>query len=576
MEALQETFKGIGLVRLALIAALLAGMGSALFYVTAKFNKPEMALLYGDIEMSDAGKIVGRLEGMNIPVEVRAGGTQVYVPADQVARIRLDMAELGLPKSGTMGYEIFDNQESLGVSSFVQSINHVRALEGEISRTISSMAQVNSARVHLVLPKRKLFSRENDEPSAAIMLTLAGPGRLTSQRIQAIQQLVAAAVPGLSAERVSIVDDRGNLLARGDGDSTFYSTAQMDERKISYENRLSQIVENLVSKYVGDGKVRAEVSVDMDFDRVTENDETYSPDGQVVRSAQTVKSGDESTEASSAQAAGVENRLPNANKAEQGSQGSSKSSKTEETINYEISKKQTTHIKETGGLKRISVAVLVDGVLKAGEQGKEATYQPRPAEELKQLTKLVQSAIGYNKDRGDVVEVINMRFAPMEFMEAETKAEPFLGLAKHDIIRIVESLIVGVILLLAMILVVKPMINKILEGVKSQASLASDASQMLPAMAGIGDGSSVMAIQSQSGAAGALASPPGASASNGDNSEDVQHGELQEPSALEQMISIKQIEGQVRASSLKTVGEIIDNNLEGTVGVIRSWMAEKG
>lgn len=561
MEAVQQTLKNIGLVRLALMAALLVGVGSSLYYVTARFNKPEMALLYGDIEMSDAGKIVGRLESLNVPVEVRAGGGQIYVPADQVARLRLDLAEIGLPKSGTMGYEIFDNQESLGVSSFVQGINHVRALEGEISRTIGAMAQVTHARVHLVLPKRKLFSRENDEPSAAIMLSLAGPGRLSNQKIQAIQQLIAAAVPGLAAERVSIVDDRGNLLARGDGDSTFYSAAQMDERKIAYENRLSQIVENLVGKYVGDGRVRAEVSVDMDFDRTTENDESFNPDGQVVRSSQTVKTGDESTEPAS-QSSSVENKLPNSQAGSSGGQGSAKSSRTEETLNYEVSKKQTTHVKETGGLKRLSVAVLVDGVLKPGEKGKEATYQPRPEAELKQLTKLVQSAIGFNKERGDVVEVINMRFAPMEVLEAEAKADPFFGFSKHDIVRLVEALIVGVIMLLALLMVIKPMITRILEGIKAEAKEAAPQNAALTSLANENP-----ALQLQ-GSMAPLSLPQASTPGSEQNTH--------EPTALEQMISVKQVEGQVRASSLKTVGEIIDNNLDETIGVVRGWMAEKG
>jgi flagellar M-ring protein FliF len=560
MDALQQTLKNIGLVRLALMAALLVGVGSGLYYAISRFNKPEMALLYGDIDMADAGKIVGRLETMNVPVEVKGGGGQIYVPADQVARLRLDLAELGLPKAGAMGYEIFDNQESLGVSSFVQGIHHVRALEGEISRTIGAMAQVTRARVHLVLPRRKLFSRENDEPSAAIMLSLAGPGRLSNQKIQAIQQLVAAAVPGLAAERVSIVDDRGNLLARGDGDSTYYSAAQMDERKIAYENRLSQIVENLVGKYVGEGRVRAEVSVEMDFDRVTENNESYIPDGQVVRSSQIVKTDEESNEPGS-QSSTVENKLPQSQGSSSGS-GSAKSNRTEETLNYEISKKITSHVKETGGLKRLSVAVLVDGILETGKgQGKEATYKPRPEEELKQLTKLVQSAIGYNKERGDVVEVINMRFAPMELLEAEAKSDPFLGFSKHDIVRLVESLIIALISLLVLLLVVKPLFNRILESMKAQDQ------PNLPLGA--------LSRPEQEGLPALQAANNGTLALEGVN-EDVQNNVSPLPSSLEQMISIKKVEGQIRNSSLKSVGEVIDNNLDGTVSVLRGWMAEKG
>lgn len=567
MEAVQQAFKDLGLIRLALIAALLVGIGSGVYYGISRFNKPEMALLYGDIDMADAGKIVAKIESMNIPVDIRGGGGQIFVPADKVARLRLELAEMGLPKSGTLGYEIFDKNDSLGVSSFVQGIQHVRALEGEIARTIGSMAQVSSARVHLVLPKRKLFSRENDEPSAAIMLSLASAGRLSTQKIQAIQQLVAAAVPGLSAERVSVVDDRGNLLARGDGDSSFYSAAQLDERKLAYENRLSQVIENLVSRYVGEGKARAEVAIEMDFDRLTENNETFDPDGQVVRSTQSIKSGEESTEGAGATSTSVENRVPAAGAASAGNgSGTSKATKTEETINYEISKKQQTHVKETGGIKRISVALLVDGITKAAETGKEPQYQPRPEEEMKQLTKLVQSAIGFNKERGDVVEVVNMRFAPIEMAEAAVQPEPFFGFSKHDIIRLAESLILGVLGLLILLLVIKPMTLRLVESLKRTADLAASAPG-IPALSMGATPAALMAPQAVTESLGVPAANPHLSSSAGG---------VTTPSPLEPMVSIKQVEGDLKASSLKAVGDIIDNNLDDAVGVIRGWMAEKG
>lgn len=569
MDAVQQILKNLGLVRLALMAALLVGIGSGVYYLVQRFNKPDMALLYGDVDLADAGKIVGKIESMNVQVELRGGGSQIYVPADKVARMRIELAEIGLPKSGTLGYEIFDKNDSLGVSSFVQGIQHLRALEGEIARTISSMAQVTSARVHLVLPKRKLFSRESDEPSAAVMLSLAGAGRLSTQKIQAIQQLVAAAVPALSSERVSIVDDKGNLLARGDGDSSFYSAAQLDERKLSYENRLSQTIENLVFKYVGEGKARAEVAVEMDFDRSTENNETYDPEGQVIRSTQTIKSSDDSTEPGG-QSASVENKLPNAGANTAGANGTTKSNKSEETVNYEISKKIKTHVKETGGIKRISVALMVDGILKPGENGKEPTYQPRPEEEMKKLTTLVQSAIGYNKERGDVVEVINMRFAPLDMGDMIPVSDPFFGFSKHDVVRMAESLIIGLIGLLILLLVIKPLSLRLMDGMKiatesspsaleNQALMhASPAALMAPqGMAGEGIGS----LQNAAGQAGQTGGG---------------HDTEKEATALEQMISMKQVEGQLRASSIKTVGDIIDNNPDDAVNVVRSWMAEKG
>jgi flagellar M-ring protein FliF len=565
VQALQEALKNFGLVRLALAAAILLGVASGFYYLLNHLSKPEMALLYGNLEMADAAKIVQRMESLNVPVELRGGGTQIFVPADKVARMRLEMAELGLPKSGTIGYEIFDREETFGASSFVQGINHLRALEGEIARTISSLSQVSSARVHLVLPKRRLFSRESEEPSAAIMLSLAGPGRLPAAKVSAIQQLVAAAVPGLSPERVSIVDDRGNLLARVDSEPGSMTAVNLDERKIAYENRLSQALENLIARYVGDGKVRVEVAADMDYDRFTENAEIFDPDGQVIRSTQTIHTGEEEEGQNNLSVSAASNQ-PNAKVPDTGGKTSSKSNRKEEIKNYEISKRIKTHIRESGAIKRLSVAVMVDGIY-SHEKGKEGTYQPRPEAEMQQLTKLVQTAIGFNKERGDVVEVINMRFAPMTVTEVASKDEPFWGLSRQDIIRIVEVLIIGVLAFLTLFLVIKPLTRQILAGVPALTgpSAQSTASENLLApvapMAALPSAhqtSDHMAEQDfNEGAASAIPSDP-------------------KSAALEEMVSIKKVEGQIRASSLKTVSDIVENNIDEAVAVIRNWITKTG
>ena len=277
MGSFVETLKSLGLVKLGIIASVLIGMASGLYYVGQKYSDPDMALMYAELDMADASKIVSRIEGLGIPVELRGAGTQIYVPADKVARLRMDMAEAGLPRGGSVGYEIFDKSEALGTTGFVQDINHLRALEGELARSISSLSQVESARVHLVLPRRELFARERQEPSASIILKIMGPGRLNQAKVQSIQHLAASAVPDLTPERVSVIDDHGNLLARGNGTAEGVQASNLDEAKIAYENRLSQTILNLVEKYVGFGKVRAEVSAELDFNRLTENTEKYDP-----------------------------------------------------------------------------------------------------------------------------------------------------------------------------------------------------------------------------------------------------------------------------------------------------------
>lgn len=203
MGSLLDTLKNLGLVRLALIASVALASLGGFYYVASKFSKPEMSLLYSELDLGDAGRIVTRLEATGTVVEVRGNGSQIFVPSDQVARLRMEMAEAGLPKGGSVGYEIFDQNDTFGTSTFVQDINHVRALEGELARTIISLSSVAGARVHLVLPKREIFSRESQEPSASIVLRLRGPGRLNNAKVEAIQHLVASAVPGLYAHKTT-------------------------------------------------------------------------------------------------------------------------------------------------------------------------------------------------------------------------------------------------------------------------------------------------------------------------------------------------------------------------------------
>ena len=291
MGAFLQMLRNLGPLRLAVMGGLLVGLLIFFTFLTTQLASPQMALLFGDLEIEDSSRIVSELEGMGVPFEIRQNGRQIHVPAEQALRLRLSLAQEGLPSGGSMGYEIFDRSDSLGTTNFVQNVNLVRALEGELARTIRSIQVVKSARVHLVLPRRELFSRERREPSASVILGMRGSIRLGPEQVTAIQHLVAAAVPDLSPGRISIVDDRGSLLARGFEDKLGAGTlgADSDERRRAYELRLSRTIEELLEKTVGFGNVRAEVSAEMDFDRINTAEETFDPDGQVVRSTQTIE-----------------------------------------------------------------------------------------------------------------------------------------------------------------------------------------------------------------------------------------------------------------------------------------------
>ena len=568
MDQLIQTLRNFGAAKMIITAALILGLGSGLHYLVNRASSPELALLYSNLDLADAGKIVSKVESMGLKAEIRGGGTEVYVPSSSVARLRMEMAEAGLPRGGSLGYEIFDRDESLGTSSFVQDINRLRALEGEIARSISSLSQVSSARVHLVLPRRELFSRERQEPSASIVLSLNGPGRLTNNRVQAVQHMVASAVPGLAPEKVSIVDDRGNLLARGDNNTDILSASNLEEMRIAYENRLSRIVEGLVEKHVGPGNVRAEVSASMNFDRIQEQTEDFNPDGQVVRSTQTVAEKEASTEPATGNA-NAEAELPGGAGGGAGNAGQSSSDRTEKTVNYEISKTIKNHTREVGSVQKISVAVMVDGsyapATAAAEGGAQGTnevavpvYTPRSAEEIENIKTLVKNAIGFNEERGDTVEVINMKFAQIEPQGVVADSPSFFSFTQPDIVRLVEALIIGLMGLLTLLMVVKPVLIRILEGAPQKQIEALPQVDNTKKATG-----EQKAVDDQD-----LSAPEAANAANDSLPA------VRENKAMDKMLSLQQVEGQVREESIKRISSLIEDQPSDAVNVVRDWMNE--
>jgi flagellar M-ring protein FliF len=542
VNGILQSLRNLGAVRLGAIGAALIGMAVFFVVLTNRISTPEMALLFSDLDLKDSGQIVQKLETMNVPYELRAQGAQIMVPSDQVMKLRLQLAEQGMPHGGSVGYEIFDKPDNFGPSQFVENINKVRALEGELERTIASISIVQSARVHLVLPQRELFSRERQDASASVVIKQRGAERLARPQVAAIQHLVAAAVPGLTVDRVSIVDSNGNLLARGDGNSADpLSPANSEEMRVNEENRLARGVEDLLERSLGPGKARVDVRADMDFDRITTNSESYDPDGQVVRSTQTTNQSDSNTNPNNA--VSVTTNLPNG-QTPAGAGSQSRSARNEETVNYEISKTVKSQVRDQGTVQRLSVAVLVDGTTTVGADGTK-TYHERTPDEMKQLTALVRSAIGFDEKRGDLVEVVNMPFAGVD--EPATQAAPWsmMGLEKPDLIRVGETGVVAIVGLLFLLLVVRPMVVRLIESLPAPTPAAA---------AGFAAGP---------GLATALAGPDGAGALA------VQRTA---PTGVSEMIDIGQVEGRVAASSMKKIGEIVEKHPEEAVSIMRSWM----
>lgn len=563
---MQDIFRNLGVTRLLIIAGITLSVVAFFVFLASRVAKPDMALLYKDLESRDAGSIVAILEGRQVPFELRGDGTEIYVPRDQVARMRMAAAEEGLPLGGSVGYEIFDNTDSLGTTSFVQNVNLLRALEGELARTISSLDGVEAARVHLVLPKREVFARQTQQPSASIMLKARG--NLGRDRVAAVQNLAAAAVPGLEPGRVSVVDSRGNLLSRAleDGDDPLTAPTALQELRQGHERRIKRAVETLLEQTIGAGRVRAEVAAEIDYDRVTTNRESYDPDSQVVRSTQIREERSSSNEGNQQDAVTVATNLPGQNGSIGGTDRVSTSDEsTEETINYEITRETTTQVREAGVLRRISVAVLVDGIYEPNAEG-VAEYRPRTEDEIEQLTTLVQSAVGFDEDRGDIVTVSNLRFADID-TSFETGEPEFqvAGFTKSEIMRIAEILILGVVALLVMLLVVRPMLNRVLSA--GNLDTGSDTIALAGAAAGaLGSG------QARIGSSGGTDYAIGSDSSGSMPALADNRSSAPAQPERESSIDINQVEGRVKESSLNKISEIVNKHPEEAVAILRTWL----
>lgn len=552
MENLLSTLRNLGPMRLAAIGGVGLLLIGFFIYLTMRLSSPEMELLYAELQPADAAAISKQLDAAKIPYQVDKTGTKISVPANQVGPMRMKVAAAGLPSGGSVGYEIFDKSEGFGTTAFIQNINHLRALEGEMARTVATLNGVESARVHLVLPKRELFARQNNPATASVFVKLRPGGQLSRENINAIQHLIASSVPNLQPSQISIIDDKGKLLARGMGqDSEAMLSANADEKKLAYEGRLARTIEDLLGRTIGYGKVRAEVSADLDFDRITTSSEIFDPESQVARSTQSVNETNEAQDRDPLAPVTVDQNLPTAQASSNntGPISSNRQSRTEETTNFEISRTTKNHVRETGQVRRISVAVLVDGAYQYVE-GKPV-YQPRPENELESIRALVRSAAGLDPVRGDTLEVINMRFWSPED-DAPPVEELFMGLTREDVFRLGEMLVLGIVAVLIILLVIRPLIARAFE--KSEAAEDEEMDRLLT---------------DQSGMPTALAGPSGALA------QDLALEAAQADEELEQMIDINKVEGRVRASSLRKVGEIVEKHPEEAVSILRNWLYQE-
>lgn len=548
MNGFLQTLKSLGPVRLATLGGIAFAMLLGFFLIMMQVGSPGMTTVYRGLSPADGGAIIQRLDQLNIAYEASGDGTRIAVPEAEAGRVRMLLAEEGLPNGGGVGYEIFNKQEGFGTTSFLQTLNQQRALEGEIARTIRTMQPVAGARVQLVLPRRELFSRDAAQARASVFLELRGSG-LDRQQVSAIQHLVASAVPQLEPGRVAIVDSRGNLLAAGAGSDTLSAQqAGAEEQRLAIEQRLAQRVEEILGRTVGFDKVRAEVTVELDMDSVTTQSEDYNPEKQVARSTQSVTEQKQTNDPVPAtDTVSVANNLPGGQAGQQNSTTTSttptsKSNRTEETTNFEISKTTQNQVRAPGAVKRLSVAVLVDGTYKMEGEGEEAkeVYAPRSQTEIDQYTSLVKNAVGFDADRGDSVEVANLQFA--ERVEP-IKPDILSTALENPWLRNTAQIVLVGLLIIFGLMVLRPLIRSLME---IKPSIEEK-------------------LLAETKAAGHLPAPSALA-------QQLEEAEHAMEESQDSMIDINRVDGRVKASSLKKMGEIIDKHPEEAVAIIRQWI----
>jgi flagellar M-ring protein FliF len=544
-----------GLGRLTAILGVSAGVAAALFALVLNLGAEPKALLYSNLDMKEASSITQALDQAGIKYEAKGDGTTIMVPRDKVASTRLMLSGKGLPTSGSVGYEIFDNTNALGQTDFVQNLNRQRALEGELARTIRSLDGVTFARVQLVLPKRQLFEDEAEQPSASVVIGVAGREPAADQ-VRALQNLVAGAVPNLKPERVTIVDQNAKMLGGGDGQAAAGAAAA--DQRTATEEGVKRRVKELVEGIVGPGKARVQVTADLDLNQVTTQEEKYDPDGQVVRSTQTTEETSKQNQGETSGQATASANIPGTPGANPSNANNGNSSgHNEETTNYEISKTTKTTIEEPGTIKRLSIAVAVDGATAMGANGKPGPYTPRSAAEMQRIDQLVRSAVGYDASRGDQVNVINVQFDREAAAAGVGATGPkLLDFDKNDLMRGAELLVLAVVAVLIIFFVVRPLLAST-SGAGGPRTLAG--LRALP----------------QGGGGGGAGSPGG----QGQVSYDAVTGEplaLPNPSnpEMDNRIDIARIEGQVRLSSVKSVSDFVDRHPEESVSILRGWLHE--
>ncbi|MEO5756648.1 MAG: flagellar basal-body MS-ring/collar protein FliF [Mesorhizobium sp.] len=428
IQSIISNLRGFGVKRLAMLAGIAILVMSVIGVASVYLNRPAYETLYVGLDRADVNQIGLVLGEAGVGFDVGSDGTSVLVPAGTTAQARMLLAEKGLPTSANAGYELFDNVGSLGLTSFMQQITRVRALEGEIARTIQSISGIKAARVHIVMSERANFRRDEQQPSASVVIRYAGID--AEKSAMSIRHLVAAAVPGLSADKVTVLDSNGNLLAAGD-DPSNTSAARTLGVEQTVEAQIGDNIRRALTPYLGPDNFRASVKADVNTDTRQTEETIFDPNSRVERSIQSVRANEANNQKQASTPASVEQNLPEAQATStDGPQSSSQNDRKEEITNYEINSKKIATVSNGYTVTKMSIAVVVNQQRLMTILGKDATPE-LIAKRVADIQKMVSSATGFDDKRGDVIDVSAVEFIDGLDGEAVPQAGMLDSIGQH-------------------------------------------------------------------------------------------------------------------------------------------------
>lgn len=565
-----NNLRSLGQARLAMLAGTGVAIVVALFVGMRLLLAPDFVQIYSGMNPGAAGAVVDTLEQAGFSVRLEDAGASVSVPAEDLPRARMALAEKGLPGDGTPGWELFDETSGLGMNSFLQRVNRLRALEGELARSIQTIQGVAAARVHLVLPEREAFTRERPEPTASVIVRGTGSRQISRRQARAIRALVAAAVPDLSASRVAVLSASGETILAEEGDGTSEITLQSVRTGI--EERMASNIAALLSARVGAGNARVQVSVDLSSERQVIRQQSFDPSQQVIRSTETREETREDRKTAGGEV-GVANNVPAelaGNQAGNAIDGKSSES-TREIVNYEIGKTESETILEPGQVERVSVAVLVNGIYNVADDG-SVDYAERDPAELARLEGLIKSAVGFDAARGDVVSVDSLRFMDYSMDVGEPAGLSIGQLISTNFMAIMRGLLSLALVGAVLIFGVRPLLKQVRE--------MSPSMQLAGAGAPVGLGDATpdtprIASDSATPAAGGTTPAIGQNGSNvGKPAPAARTGTVLPPESPQDVVQVASVSGGVQRGWIDVVGEVIESHPEESLRVVKSWLAE--